>query len=153
MLSVLESKKCDLACLPSSDPGGLRNTRRDTLGSRPGFLLILGGFPDRMVRVVLPPLSRQIVFCYACSQVTVLNDFGVCFCVSGGPESSIWCEKGCKQQLLTYVGVLLIPVSFSHIFIALCLILMNFGALETGIKFDYFRWFSGKAGAEQPSPV
>ena len=31
--------------------------------------------------------------------------------------------------------------------------LMTYGAFETGMKFDDFRWLSGGPGAEQPGPV
>ena len=34
--------------------------------------------------------------------------------MSGAPESSIWYAKCCENQLFTYVGILLISLSFLH---------------------------------------
>ena len=81
MLSVFVPKTCHLACLlrplwhlggPSSDPGGLRSTRRETLGSRRGFLSIWGEFRERIFKAVGNFWNRKCVFCYACLQVIFL---------------------------------------------------------------------------------
>ena len=72
-----------LACLlrplwhlggPSSDSRALG---RETMGPRRGFLLILGGFGERIFEV-LGLLCRSIcVFVSCLFQVTLFNDFGV----------------------------------------------------------------------------
>ena len=114
----LVPKTCCLACLlrplwhlggPSSDPGGLRSTRRL------GFLLFLAGFQDHILRFVGYIWNKTCVF-FACLQVTFFDDCGVCFWMSAVSESSIWCERCCKKQLFIYVGILLISVPFVHVF-------------------------------------
>ena len=82
-------------------------------------------------------------FCYAYVPVTFLNGFGVCFWMSGTPESSIWLWECCKNQLFANASTLLISVPFSFVFYVLGSILMILGGLETGLKFYDFRWLSG----------
>ena len=48
---------------PSTDPVGLRSTRRETLGSRLGFLSILGGSKDRILRVFSHLWNNKCVSC------------------------------------------------------------------------------------------
>ena len=57
---------------------------------------------------------NNCLFWHACLQVTFFKDFGVRIWTSGAPESSIWCGRYCKNQLFTYVGIMLILVSFLH---------------------------------------
>ena len=98
-VSVSVPETCHLACLlrpfwhlggPSSDPGGLRTTRGETLGSRP-ISVDLGGFRDHILRVLGSFWHNKCIFCYACLQIMFFNDFGVCFWMSEAPESRFWC--------------------------------------------------------------
>ena len=77
-----------------------------------GCLLILDAFRGRNLDVFGQLWNKNCVFWHACLQVTFFNDFGVWIWVSGAPEPSIWCWRCCKNQLFTYVGILLIAVSF-----------------------------------------
>ena len=68
----------------------------------------------------------------------------------GAPESKIWFDKCCKNQLFTYIGILLISLSSVYIFsMALGPISMIFLCL----KFDDFSGFLGGPGAEHCWPV
>ena len=78
--------------------GGTPEHRRETLRSRLGFLSISGGFRDRISKVLGCSWNTKCVFCYACLKVTLCNDFGVCFWMSGAPESSIWREMCCQKK-------------------------------------------------------
>ena len=56
---------------PSSDAGGFESTRKETLGSRLGFLSILEGFRGRLLEVFGQLWNNNCVFWHACLQVTV----------------------------------------------------------------------------------
>ena len=48
----------------------LWSTRKETLGSRPGFLSISDVFRDYILRVFGKLWNNVCIFCYACSQVS-----------------------------------------------------------------------------------
>ena len=83
---------------PSNDPGGLRSTRKETLGSRLRAVFqfwVDFGTAFREFSVISG--TTNVAFCYACLQLTFCDDFGVCFWMSGASESSIWCEM-CRKK-------------------------------------------------------
>ena len=72
------------------------------------------------------PWTKIGVFFSACFQVTFSNDFrglNLDFWVS---KPSIWCERGCKNQLFTEVGILMILVSFFDVFYGLGVLFLSF---------------------------
>ena len=72
--------------------------------------------------------------------------FGVSIWTPGVPETSIWSEMGCKQQLCTSVGILFISVAcFLRSWVVLGTVLMSVGALEAGLKLDDFAWLPQRA--------
>ena len=83
-------------------------------------------------------LDKNTCLCYACFQVTFLNDFGVWIWTSGDSKPSIWCEMGCKNQLFTEVGILMILGSFFDVFYGLGVLFCHLRVLEAGLKFDDF---------------
>ena len=60
---------------PWGDPGTVGRTPKDTLGSRLGFLLILGGFGDPIFIVFRVPWHKMAVLFHFRLQVVSFNDF------------------------------------------------------------------------------
>ena len=127
-MSVLMPKMCHLPCLlrlfwhpegPSGDSGALWSTRRETLGSRLGFLLVADRFRDRTLRV----------FCKFWSKICVcfMRVYRLRFSMISGSES------GCLE-LQNHVSW--DSIDFGVIFIcfpmALEIILVICCALHTG---------------------
>ena len=101
---------------PCDDPGAPGSTRKEVLGSRLWFLSIWGGFRDLILRAFRRPLTNFCVFFHACFQVTFANDFRVWIWTSWAPETRIWCEKCCKNQLFPEVWILMISGSTFSVF-------------------------------------
>ena len=123
ILSNLVPKTSHLACLlrliwhlgdHRAMQGGLGAHGRKPWGSRLGFQSILEGFRGRHLDVFGQFWHNNCRFWHACLQVTFFKDFGVRIWTSGAPESRIWCGRYCKNQVFTYVGIMLILVSFLH---------------------------------------
>ena len=98
----LVRKMCYLSCPlrslwylvgPSSDPGALGNTRRETLGSRLGFLSISARFLEYISRFVGKHQRRMRVFVISVSKLRFLMISG-----SGSGRPGIGC-RGSEDSL------------------------------------------------------
>ena len=160
MVSVWVSKMYYLACLlrlrhpegPSSDPGTLWNTKRKTLGSRLGLLLISDGFRDHSLGVFAQPWNQKYVL--------AMRVYRSRFVMNSGSEAGC---LGFQNQVFSMRGVA--KINFSHrlglhwfrchfhiLLVASGPIFMTFGALETDWNLMIFDGFPGGLGAEQPWP-
>ena len=91
--------------------GSHRSNRKDILGSWVGFLLILGGFRDPILRAFLVLWSNTGDLFMFFTRF-FFNDFLGWIWSCGAWKTRIWCERVCKNQLVTDVRILLISVSF-----------------------------------------
>ena len=108
--------------------GGYRSSRKDILGSRVGFSLSLCWFRDPILRAFLVLWNNTGDFSMFFTRF-FFNDFLGWIWSCGAWKTRIWCERVCKNQLVTDIRIMLISVSFFMFFSGLGLSFHDFWCL------------------------